>query len=115
MSLSFVEEVWRRYRETGQYALKVWRPGPVYRLAGQDDKVREVLTAHADATLEEMAEQIYQKTRCKVSQMTMSRTLRRLGITRKKRVLTRVNGTNRKSSKSARTFAHKRPPGRWNV
>ena len=37
VSRSFVEEVWRRYRETGSCAIKVWHHGPRAKLAASRD------------------------------------------------------------------------------
>ena len=43
VSKSCVEEMWRRYRETGSSAIKVWRHGPVQKLAEKEDNVREAV------------------------------------------------------------------------
>jgi transposase len=95
VSQSFVEEVWRRYRETGSCRIKVWRHGPAQVLAGKEDTIRKVVKAQPDANLDELKEQIGKETRREVSKSTMSRVMKRLGITRKKRVRTHRNATRR--------------------
>lgn len=96
VSKSCVEEMWRRYRETGSSAIKVWRHGPVQKLAEKEDNVREAVKLHPDATLAELKEYVGKATGRTVSARTMSRVMARLGITRKKRALTPRNATHRR-------------------
>lgn len=86
VSLSFVEEVWRRYRETGSCAIKVWRPGPRPKLSGQSPRQRlqAEVKQQPGVTLEELCERVRTEDGQKVSASAMSRTLSRLGITHKK-------------------------------
>lgn len=86
VSLSFVEEVWRRYRETGTCAIKVWRHGPPAKLADREAQLRAAVAAQPDARLETRCEQVRAADGSRVSPRTMSRALRRLRITRKKSV-----------------------------
>ncbi len=88
MSRSFVEEVWRRYRETGSCAVKVWRPGPRPKLAGQEERLRAEVAAEPDVKLTDLCERVRGAGGAPVSPSVMSRTLQRLKITRKKRVST---------------------------
>ena len=92
--------MWRKcgdgYRETGSSAIKVWRHGPVQKLAEKEDNVREAVKSHPDATLVELKEYVGKATGRKVSPRTMSRVMARLGITRKKRVFTPRNATHRR-------------------
>ena len=84
VSLSFVEEVWRRQRETGSCAIKVWRHGPHPKLGGQKEQLRAAVAAQPDVQLEALCEQVRTADGARLSVSAMSRTLRRLGITRKK-------------------------------
>jgi transposase len=85
VSRSFVEETWRRYRETGSWQIKTWQPGPKAQLNEQADTLRAHVKAHPDMTLEARCEQVLGREGKPVSPSTMSRTLKRLGITNKKR------------------------------
>ena len=94
VSLSFVERVWRRYRETGQIGIKEWRHGRAQRLAGAgEERVRTLLSARPDLRLDELCEQVKGKDGRVVSISTMSRVLKRLGITHKKSNSTQLNKT----------------------
>ena len=93
VSRSFVEEIWRRQRETGSCAIKEWRPGPKPLLMEQGERLRAEVEAHPDALLTQLCERVRASDGSKVSQSSMSRMLRRLKITRKKRRSTRQNGT----------------------
>ncbi len=95
VSLSFGEEVWRRYRETGSWAIKVWRPGPRPKLSGQEERVRAELAQHPDLRLSDLCERVRASDGGAVSISAMSRLVQRLGLTRKKRVSTPANRTRR--------------------
>jgi transposase len=96
VSLSFVERVWRRYRETGQTGIKEWRHGRAQRLAGAgEERLRTLLTQRPDWRLDELCEQVKDKDGRVVSISTMSRALKRLGITHKKSNSTQLNKTPR--------------------
>ena len=84
VSRSFVEEIWRRYRETGSWERKIWQAGPTPKLAEQVDALRAHVQAHPDATLEARCQHMLGSDGKPVSAITMSRMLKRLGITHKK-------------------------------
>jgi transposase len=85
VSRSFVERVWRRFRETDSCSIKTWRHGPARRLAGSGEQsLRVVVAERPDLQLEELCEQVKAKNGNSVSISTMSRELKRLGIRRKK-------------------------------
>jgi transposase len=88
VSLSFVEEVWRRQRETGRCAVKVWRRGPKAKLSDREAQLRAEVAAHPDVKLEDLCERIRAADGSRLSESAMSRTLQRLHITRKKRLST---------------------------
>lgn len=92
VSLSFVEEVWRRYRETGSCAVKVWRRGRPSKLGDQAERLRAAVAAKPDVKLVDLCEQVPPPGGAPVSVSAMSRTLQRLKITRKKRACTPVSG-----------------------
>ena len=93
VSMSFVEEVWRRYRETGSCAVKVWHHGPWAKLAGQEAALRAAVAAKPDVRLHDLCEQVRAADGSRVSVNAMSRTLRRLKLTRKKRASTPASRT----------------------
>jgi transposase len=84
VSLSFVEETWRRYRETGSCAVKVWTHGPKPKLSERSEQVRAEVATHPDVKLEQLCERVPVADGSRVSVSAMSRMLRRLKITRKK-------------------------------
>jgi transposase len=84
VSLSFVEEVWRRQREMGNCAVKVWRHGRKAKLRDRSEQLRAEVAAHPDVLLTQLCERVRTPEGSKVSVSVMSRTLRRLKITRKK-------------------------------
>ena len=93
VSRSFVEELWRRYRETGRCAVKVWHHGPRAKLADQEVALRAAVAAQPDIKLADLCEQVRAADGSPVSESAMSRALRRLKLTRKKRAFTPVSGT----------------------
>jgi transposase len=92
VSLSFVEEVWRRYRRTGSCAVKVWRHGRHAKLGGQEAALRAAVARKPDVKLTDLCQQVPTADGTPVSVSAMSRTLRRLKITRKKRASTPASG-----------------------
>jgi transposase len=88
VSLSFVEELWRRYRETGNCAIQAWHHGPRAKLADQEAALRTAVAAQPDAKLTDLCEQVRAPDGSRVSESAMSRALRRLKLTRKKRAFT---------------------------
>ena len=102
VSLSCVQELLQRYRQTGSVA-------PKPHGGGNPGKVRphlaEVARLHAqqpDASLAERCARLAESVQVRVSRMTMSRALERLQLTRKKRRSTRPNRTRLKEAKPER-------------
>lgn len=94
VSLSFVERAWRRYRETGATGIKHWRHGRAQKLAGAgEEKLQALLASQPDLRLTELCEQVKDKAGQAVSASTMSRVLKRLGITHKKSSFAQPNKT----------------------
>ena len=92
--LSFVERAWRRYRETGETRIKHWHHGQTQKLAGAgEEKLQRLLATQPDLRLAELCEQVKDKDGQAVSSSTMSRTLKRLGITHKKSSFEQPNKT----------------------
>ena len=91
VSRSFVEELWRRYRETGSCAIKEWQHGPRAKLADQEGTLRAAVAAKPDARLADLCKEVHAADGTPVSPSAMGRALRRLKITHKKRVFTPVS------------------------
>jgi transposase len=102
VSLSFVQELLQRYRQTGSVEPKPHgggNPGKVVR------HLAEVARLHAqqpDASLAERCDQLAESVQVRVSRMTMSRALERLELTRKKRRSMPPNRTPMKGAKPGR-------------
>ena len=78
---------WSRYKATGEVEARQmggYRPRIVD--ADIEEVVRLLVFDTPDATLVEYADTLYVETGLRVSKSTMGRTLRRLGLTRKKRL-----------------------------
>lgn len=87
VSLSFVRDLTRRYRETGQLVpRKAHRGGAKAKLGGAEvTVVEQLVTAQPDALLSELCERLAEKTEVTVSVATMHRTVVRLGLNYKKK------------------------------
>jgi transposase len=86
VSLSFVEKLWHRFRETGSYEPKPHGGGRKRVLAECEAFIREEVKKQPDLTLAELSETVVKHTKVSpFSLMTMSEELRRLGLARKKR------------------------------
>jgi len=85
VSASFVRKLRLQVRRTGNpRAGKA--PGKDRLVSGSEERrLRELVEQHPDATLIELAKLLKRSTRLSVSETTMWRSLRRLGLTRKKR------------------------------
>lgn len=76
----------KQYRVTGSIAPKPYTGGPQPTLQATEHEVlRELVEADNDATLAQLAERLAARTGPHVSGSTISRTLSKLGITRKKK------------------------------
>lgn len=95
VSPSFVRKLRIQVRRTGSPA-PIPRPGKERLVKGAvEERLRELLEEHRDATLIELAAMLKKRTRVSVSETTMWRTLRRMGITLKKRSSTRASSSGR--------------------
>jgi transposase len=84
VSLSFVTRLVKRRRETGYFFPKDHGGGHPAAVDGKDlERLRQVVEQHPDATLEELA--AFLGISC--GRMAIARALKKLGITRKKKVL----------------------------
>jgi transposase len=91
VSVSFITKLLRR-RKTGSIEAKPKAGGRRPAIVGKDrDRVEATVLEQPDATLAELCA----KSPVTVSMMTMSRTLRRIGFTRKKRPFMRASVTRR--------------------
>jgi transposase len=102
VSVSFVEKLLRRHRQTGDMAPKPHAGGQKRRLAATAETLlREAVRETPDITLEDLCTRVAETHGIRVSVPTMCRTLQRLGLPRKKRRSTPVSGTRRASSRGA--------------
>jgi transposase len=86
VSLSFVRDLTRRYRETGKVEPKPHGGGAVAKLgAAQLPIVQALIEAQPDALLEELCERFATKTGIDVSVSTMQRAVCRLELSVKKK------------------------------
>ncbi len=80
-----VEKYWHLARTGQPLAPKPHRGGPCRRLAGHEQHLRTLVAAQPDATLARLAEQLSARHGVAASVSLLSRTLRQLGLPRKKR------------------------------
>src|SRR5262245_43656401 len=93
VSPSFVRKLRCQFRRTGDPAPGK-APGKERLVRGVTErKLRRLASDNADATLIELAELLEHSTRVAVSETTMWRSLRRLGLTRKKSLSMRRSAT----------------------
>lgn len=86
VSLSFIEKLWHRFRETGSYEALPHRGGRQRALKEDEAVIRQAINEQPDLTLEELAARVSAETnKPKVSGRTVSEELRRLSLPRKKR------------------------------
>lgn len=104
---AFVRRLLQRHRETGTLARSSARRGPRPRLAGQEDRLRELVARQPDLTPAE----IRNRFGWRVSALTVWRTLRRLGLTFKKSRSGPPNKTARTSKRRARIGRGLSPAG----
>lgn len=88
VALSFVEKLLKQQRETGDLAPKPHGGGPTPKLnAEQLSLLAALVEADNDATLEELCQQLQERTTITISRSTMGRMLEQLNLTRKKKTL----------------------------
>jgi len=95
VSASFVRKLRLQVRRTGSATARP-HPGRARLVKGAvEERLQKLLDEKPDATLLELAEALRKRTRVSVSETTMWRTLRRMGLTRKKRSSTRASSSDR--------------------
>jgi transposase len=103
VSVSFVEKLLRRHRNTGAVAPKQHAGGQKRRLTPAAETVlHEAVRDMPDVTLEELCIQVAARQGIQVSIPTMCRALQRLGLPRKKSLSTPVSEIRPASSRRAR-------------
>jgi transposase len=99
VALSFIQKLIKQWRETGNLNPKSHGGGQKLKLSSdQIILLGDLVKEKNDATLDELRKQIEEKTRTVVSNSTISRILKRLNLTLKKKHYTRVNVTKRESN-----------------
>lgn len=98
VSPAFVRRLMQRHRETGSLAPKATRRGPKPRLAGDADRIRELVGRQPDLTPAEVRDRLG----LAVRPLTVWRMLRRLGLTFKKSRSGPLSRTARTSPPPAR-------------
>lgn len=95
-----VDRLIHRYRETQGVAPKPPTGGPAPKITDEQLPVMsEILAAHPDATLEELAAMYSKRAKITVGPMCVYRAAKRLGFTRKKRAWSPPNATARRSKR----------------
>ncbi|MEQ9667473.1 helix-turn-helix domain-containing protein [Coleofasciculus sp. G2-EDA-02] len=87
VSLSFVQRLLKRYRETGNIEPASGGRGFEAQLTKYESLVEELVRENNDATLAELKENIYQRTKVIVSCSSLCRFLQKRKWTRKKNAL----------------------------
>jgi len=99
VSLSFIRDLLRRYRETKEIAAKPQGGDHRSKIRGEDqEKLRTIVTEQNDIYLREIQETLAQQNGIKMSISSLSRTLKKLNLGRKKNS-SRQRTSNRKSAK----------------
>ena len=111
VSLSFVQKLMKRVRDTGSTAAKPASGGVKRRLAEAQKLIRAAVKHNPDVTLNGLCEQVEAELGVWSDDSMMSRELKRLGITLKKRLSTPASGRRHKSSGSV--GAIRKPWPRW--
>ena len=84
VSLSTVEKLWKRWRETGSCAALPHAGGRSRALKGDPERIRVEVTHQRDATLGELCERVEQAGGAASTPSMMCRELQRLELPRKK-------------------------------
>lgn len=86
VSLSFIRDFLRRYRETGEIAARQQGGDRRSKLKGEKEELLKIIvTEQNDIYLREIQEEIKEKEGIEVSVSSLSRTLNRLNLKRKKK------------------------------
>lgn len=87
VSPKFVHDLLQRYRNEGTIDPKPHAGGSAPRLQDEDLRVlQELVEQDNDATLKQLADQLFERTQIRVSSTTIHRALNKLNLTRKKRL-----------------------------
>ncbi len=93
VSSSFVEKLWRRFRESGSYEILPHGGGRRQLLAADEQLIRGKVAEQPDITLSELAQYVgVQTNRRAVSEVVMCKQLQRLKLPRKKSRFTPASG-----------------------
>jgi len=96
VSLSFIRDFLRRYRETGEIAAKPQGGDRRSKIKGEDQKIlQEIVTEQSDIYLREIQEVIKERKGIEVSISSLSRTLNHLNLKRKKTLIATEQTTQR--------------------
>jgi transposase len=102
VSLSFIQDLLRRYRHTGSVAPEPHGGGNPGKIGPYLRVVEQLHQQQPDASLAERCEQLAATTPVHVGRTTMQRALKQLGLTRKKRRFTPPSKIPRLDAKPAR-------------
>ena len=87
VSLSFIRDFLRRYRETGEIKARPQGGDRPSKLKGKEEELLKIMvTEQSDIYLREIQEGIKERTEIEVSISSLSRTLNRLKLKRKKKL-----------------------------
>ena len=87
VSLSFLRDFLRRYRETGEITARPQGGDRRWKLKGKEEELLKIIvTEQSDIYLREIQEAIKERTEIEVSISSLSRTLKRLKLKRKKKL-----------------------------
>lgn len=96
VSLSFIQDIIKLYRQTGSVSPKPHGGGVPPKISGNGlETVRKLCGETPDATLMELCGQFYDRTGVQVSQSVMHNALKKLDLTRKKKLSGRLNRTGK--------------------
>jgi transposase len=84
VSLSFVEKLWHRWRQTGSCAARARAGGKPRTLQADQSRIRAELAKHPDLTLAELCQRLAAVGGATASPSMMCRELQRLTLPRKK-------------------------------
>jgi transposase len=88
VALSFIEKLLKQHRETGSIAPKVRTQQTPTKLNSEQLAVlQQLVEANNDATLEELRQQLRQKTAVLIGRSTVDRMVKKLNLTVKKNIL----------------------------
>jgi transposase len=112
VSASWVRKLWNRARTTGSL-LPGGRGHPPRKVDAEGERmIRQWVISQPDMTIDEVRERYLTECRVSVSEPAMRRTLRRLGLSRKKRRSSPPNAKAKRTSPCAMPTSHAGSVGR---